>query len=53
MIDILSTVAFIMGVLALSSVFFDLAIYEQRQSKWENAHPGEKYYRNYRKLVKQ
>lgn len=40
-------------LLATISVAWDLYTYGDRQKKWEKAHPGQTYIRNYRKLIGQ
>lgn len=47
------------GILALiilvtvGSVSYDVLFYEDRQDKWEKAHPGLRYQKDYRKYHKE
>ena len=50
MIDFISTVALVLCLCALGSVLYDVFTYEERQLKWEKAHPGSTYIRGYRKF---
>lgn len=52
MADFISTAALILILVTCGSVVYDIFTYEDRQTKWERAHPGSTYIRGYRKFEK-
>lgn len=52
MADVAQTIAVWLALAAMASAAYDIYTYEDRQTKWEYAHPGATYIRNYRKVMR-
>lgn len=50
MVSLLSSLLMWSILIAAVSVGADYITYEDRQTKWERAHPGQNYIRGYRKI---
>ena len=53
MANLLDTIVVWLFLATIASVCYDVYTYETRQDKWEKAHPGATYIRNYRKFEKE